>query len=146
MAQLSAADRDTSLEPEDLVRLATVTYLVGRDDDSAGLWERAHDGFLSRDEEEPPRCAFWLGIGLLDRGELARGGGWLARARGLVDDGFRECVERGYVLVPDVLQCLGRRRRRDGLRPRQPRQPTSMVALPSTRISWDLPEISRGAF
>jgi DNA-binding CsgD family transcriptional regulator/tetratricopeptide (TPR) repeat protein len=108
-AQLSVADGDTSLEPDDLVRLATAAYLLGRDDESAALWERAHHGFLSRDEEEPAaRCAFWLGIGLLDRGELARGGGWLARARRLLDDGGRDCVERGYLLVPEVLQCLGR--------------------------------------
>jgi DNA-binding CsgD family transcriptional regulator len=107
-ARLSAADRDTSLEPEDLVRLATAAYLLGKDDESAALWERAHHEFLSRNEEErAARCAFWLGIGLLDRGELARGGGWLARARRLLDDGRRDCVERGYLLVPDVLQCLG---------------------------------------
>jgi DNA-binding CsgD family transcriptional regulator len=102
------ADRDTALEPEDLVLLATAAYLLGRDDDSAGLWERAHHGFLSSDNEElAARCAFWLAIGLLDRGELARGGGWLARARRLLDDGLRDCVERGYLLVPEVLQRLG---------------------------------------
>jgi DNA-binding CsgD family transcriptional regulator len=107
-AQLSAADRDTPVEPDDLVRLATAAYLLGRDDESVVLWERAHHGFLSRDEEErAARCAFWLGIGLMDRGELARGGGWLARARRLLDDGRRDCVERGYLLVPEVLQCLG---------------------------------------
>jgi DNA-binding CsgD family transcriptional regulator len=107
-AQLSVADRDTSLEPEDLVLLATAAYLLGRDDESVALWERAYHGFLSRDEDEPAaRCAFWLGIGLLDRGELARGGGWLARARRLLDEGGRDCVERGYLLVPEVLQCLG---------------------------------------
>ena len=50
--------------------------------------------------ERAARCAFWLAFGLLDRGELARGGGWLARARRLLDDGQHDCVEQGYLLVP----------------------------------------------
>ena len=41
-ADLSAADRDAPLEPEDLERLATAAYLVGRDEDSVAAWERAH--------------------------------------------------------------------------------------------------------
>ena len=61
-AQLSVADRDTSLEPDDLVRLATAAYLLGRDDESVALWERAHHGFLSRDEEDAPG---WDGGGRL---------------------------------------------------------------------------------
>ena len=36
-AQLSAADRHAPLEPEDLERLATAAYLVGRDDDGADI-------------------------------------------------------------------------------------------------------------
>ena len=87
-AQLSAADQESPLEPEDLERLATAAYLVGRDADSADVWARAHHEFLRRgDAERAARCAFWLAFGLLNKGELARGGGWLARARRLLDDG-----------------------------------------------------------
>ena len=46
-AELSAADREAPLEPDDLERLATVAYLVGRDEDSAAAWERAHHELLS---------------------------------------------------------------------------------------------------
>jgi ATP/maltotriose-dependent transcriptional regulator MalT len=35
---------------------------------------------------------------LLNRGELVRGGGWVARARRLLDDGQHDCVEQGYLL------------------------------------------------
>jgi hypothetical protein len=42
----------------------------------------------------------------MDRGETARGGGWLARARRLLDDAQQECVEQGYLLVPVALQAL----------------------------------------
>jgi hypothetical protein len=39
---LEAADREAPLEPEDLERLATAAYLVGRDDESEGFRARAH--------------------------------------------------------------------------------------------------------
>jgi hypothetical protein len=60
-ATLSAADRAAPLGPDDLVCLATAAYLVGRDDESTGLWARAHHDFLGRGDVEPAaRCAFWL--------------------------------------------------------------------------------------
>lgn len=106
-AHLSAADRETSLEPEDLERLATAAYLVGRDADSFDIWARAHHAFLDRgDVTRAARCAFWLGLELANNGEMARAGGWFARARRLLDDGQQECVEHGYLLVPAALQSL----------------------------------------
>jgi DNA-binding CsgD family transcriptional regulator len=104
-AELSAADRESPLEPADLERLATAAYLLGRDDDSTGLWERAHNELLSRgDAERAARCAFWLAVGLLDRGEVARGGGWIARASRLLGDGERDCAEQGYLLLLQARQ------------------------------------------
>lgn len=106
-AELSAADGSSPLEPEDLERFATTAYLVGRDIDSADIWARAHHEFLSRgDAERAVRCAFWLALGLLLKGEEARGGGWLARARRLLDNGTHDCVEQGYLLVPVGLGCM----------------------------------------
>jgi DNA-binding CsgD family transcriptional regulator len=106
-AELSAADGHAPLEPEDLERLATAAYLIGRDDDAADIGARAHHEFLRRGEtERAVRCAFWVAFGLLDRGDQARGGGWLARARRLLDDGQLDCVEQGYLLFPGALQAL----------------------------------------
>ena len=106
-AWLSAADRERALEPEDLQRLATAAYLVGKDDESADTLTRAHNEFQSRGEaERAARCAFWLGFMLLNKGELARGGGWLGRARRLLDDGARDCVEQGYLLCPVARQYV----------------------------------------
>jgi DNA-binding NarL/FixJ family response regulator len=103
--QLSAADREAPLAPEDLERLAMAAYLVGRDTDRDEVLARAHQEWLRRGgAERAARCAFWLAFGLLNRGELARGGGWLARARRLLDDGQLDCVEQGYLLVPVALQ------------------------------------------
>jgi ATP/maltotriose-dependent transcriptional regulator MalT len=105
--ELSAADHQGSLEPEDLERLATAAYLVGRDDDCADLWTRAHhDSLHSGDLTRAARCAFWLTVGFLLRGELARAGGWFARARRLLDDDQQDCVEQGYLLVLIAIQLL----------------------------------------
>jgi DNA-binding CsgD family transcriptional regulator len=98
-AQLSVADRKTPLAPEDLERLATAAYLVGRDADSTDIWTRAHHQFVRRgDVERAARCAFWLAFVLLNKGDLVRGGGWVARARRLLDDAQHDCVEQGYLL------------------------------------------------
>jgi DNA-binding CsgD family transcriptional regulator len=98
-ADLSAADRQSSLEPDDLERLATAAHLAGQDGPSAAVWERAHHEYLRRgDAPGAARCGFWLALGLLLGGESARGGGWLARSRRLLDDGGHDCVERGYLL------------------------------------------------
>ncbi|HEX6311734.1 MAG TPA: response regulator transcription factor [Acidimicrobiia bacterium] len=104
-AQLVAADADGRLEPEDLERLATAAYLVGRDTESTDLWARAHHAYLGRGEtERAVRCAFWLAFGLQFRGETARLGGWLARAGRLLER--RDCVEQGYLLVPAAIQAM----------------------------------------
>jgi ATP/maltotriose-dependent transcriptional regulator MalT len=106
--QLSAADARTALEPPDLDRLATVAWLLGRDSESAELLGRAHQAFLDRgDVGGAIRCAFWLGFSLMMRGDRARGGGWIARGRRLLDDVAHECVEEGYLLLPSALQALG---------------------------------------
>jgi DNA-binding CsgD family transcriptional regulator len=107
-AQLSAADQGAALEPEDLERLATAAYLLGKDSESSDIRARAHQEFLNRgDVERAVRSAFWLGFGLLNRGEQARGGGWIARARRLLEEGQRDCAERGYLLLPVALQHIG---------------------------------------
>ncbi len=106
-AQLSAADHEAPLEPGDLELLATAAYLVGRDADSEHVWARAHHEFLSRgDTRRAARCALWLAFVLLSTGEMVRGGGWVARAGRLLDDGQHDCVERGYLLVPIGMRNL----------------------------------------
>jgi DNA-binding CsgD family transcriptional regulator len=107
--QLSAADREGSLEPEDLERLAIAAHLVGRETDSANFWAQAHQAFLNRgNPERAARCAFWLAFGLLiQQGEPARSSGWLTRAQRLLEDGQHDCVEQGYLLTLVALQRRG---------------------------------------
>jgi DNA-binding CsgD family transcriptional regulator len=106
-AQLSAADETDPLGPDDLERMAVAAYLIGEDDVSADVWERAHQACLRRDDPtRAARCAFWLGLALVLRGEEARGSGWLIRAQRLVDDTGADCVERGLLLVVRGLEAL----------------------------------------
>jgi DNA-binding NarL/FixJ family response regulator len=106
-AQLATADQETPIEPEDLERLATAAYLVGRDAESERIWVRAHQEFLNRsDVERAARCAFWLAFALLNRAEQAHAAGWVARAGRLLDDAQRNCVERGYLLLPGAVRSV----------------------------------------
>lgn len=106
-APLLAADRQSPLGPDDLARLATAAYLTGREAESAAFWARAHHGFHDRNQPAAAaRSAFWLAYGLLDKGELAQASGWLARARRMLDDCGQDCVERGYLLLPEALRSM----------------------------------------
>jgi ATP/maltotriose-dependent transcriptional regulator MalT len=94
-------------QPEDLRRLAVTAYMLGRDDESAAWWERAHDAWLDRGELIPAaRCAGWLAMGQLIRGQLALGGGWLARCADLLDEAGQDCAERGFLLLPGALRHI----------------------------------------
>jgi DNA-binding CsgD family transcriptional regulator len=102
---LSSADQAAPLGAEDLERLATSAYMVGREDDHVSGLERAHHAYLDAGETlRAVRCAFWMGINLLLRGEMARATGWLGRAQRLVEREERDCVERGYLMLPVVVQ------------------------------------------
>jgi DNA-binding CsgD family transcriptional regulator len=106
-AELSAADHVAPLEREDLEQLAVAVYLVGRDEDSVDVWARAHHEWArSGDAPRAARCAFWLAFGLLNRGELARGGGWVDRAQRLLDDGHLDCVEQGHLYYLRALRSV----------------------------------------
>jgi DNA-binding CsgD family transcriptional regulator len=101
--QLASADEKAPLEAEDLERLATTAYMLGRDDEYVSVLERAHrahveDGELLR----AARAAFWLAIQLAIRGEIGGAAGWIGRAQRLVDRAGRDAVEQGYLVLTDA--------------------------------------------
>lgn len=105
--ELAAADRQGALGAADLDKLGMAAYLIGGMDDAAAAWERAHAEYVAEGEiARGVRCAFWLGLTLVQRGEHARGGGWLARAQRILEDTALDCVEQGYLRVPAALQTL----------------------------------------
>ena len=76
--------------------------MLGRDDDYVRGLERAHHGHLDAGEvPSAARCTWWIGHNLLFRGETARANGWFGRGDRLLDQEGRDCVERGYLLIPD---------------------------------------------
>lgn len=102
---LARTDREAGLGPEDLERLATAAYMVGRDEEQLNALERAHRGYLAVGERRRAvRCAFWLVVHLMLRREAARASGWLGRAQRLLDREDGDCVERGYLILATELQ------------------------------------------
>jgi len=103
--RLSLADRAAPLDAEDLELLATAAYMLGRDDEYVSALERAHHAKLDCGELlRAARCAFWIGMNLVLRGQVGRATGWIGRARRLVERDGRDCVERGYLLLPVVFE------------------------------------------
>jgi DNA-binding CsgD family transcriptional regulator len=93
------------LGPEDSMALATSAYLLGNLDDAARALQTGYqDSIRNGDSLGAVRFAFWLGLLLNLRGEMAVGGGWVARAQRLLEAETRDVVERGYVLVHEFFQ------------------------------------------
>ena len=106
-SQLSAADHEVPLELDDLERLAVAAFLVGRDEECVDVWARAHHLCIRLgDVARTARCAFWSAFVLLNKGQLARGGGWIHRAQRLLDERDLDCVEQGYLRYAASLRLV----------------------------------------
>jgi DNA-binding CsgD family transcriptional regulator len=104
---LEAYDREAPLDPEDLERLATAAFLIGRDEESEAFRARAHQIFLSRGNiEGAASSASWLAFGLVWRGAMAPASGWLARAARILDEAHLDCVVRGYLLIFEAIHRI----------------------------------------
>ncbi|WP_159942877.1 MULTISPECIES: LuxR C-terminal-related transcriptional regulator [unclassified Nocardiopsis] len=105
--RLREEDRRAPLDAADLEVLAVSAFLTGRDGACADQLARAHRAFLDRSEVAPAvRCAFWLAMVLMNRGEQAQASGWFSRAHALLDRHGLDVVERGYLLVPAAMRAL----------------------------------------
>jgi hypothetical protein len=102
---LLCADEATPLEAGDLERLATAAYLIGREVEFQRLIERLYRVCLEADTpERAARCAFWLAITFLFRGDFGQSNAWTARGYRLVED--RNCVECNYMLLATATHQL----------------------------------------
>lgn len=107
-AWLSRADAAAPLGPEDLDRLATAAYLAGQDEAYLQTLERGHRAYLADGvNDRAVRCAFWLGLRLVFRGEIGQATGWFGRAERLLQAADNECAEQGYLLLPLAERQLG---------------------------------------
>jgi ATP/maltotriose-dependent transcriptional regulator MalT len=97
------------LGPEDSAALATSAYLLGNVDDAVRALQAGYqDSIREGDSLGAVRFALWLGLVLNLRGEMAVGGGWVARAQRLLDSVAEDVVERGYLLINEFFQHLDR--------------------------------------
>jgi DNA-binding CsgD family transcriptional regulator len=104
---LALAAQAAPLKGEDLELLAMAAYLIGRDEDYLTALDRAHQAHLNAGQGlRAIRCAFWLGLRFLFRGETGRATGWFGRAQRLLEHEQHECAEQGYLLLPIVEQHL----------------------------------------
>ena len=102
---LSRADDGGALEAEDLELLAMAKLMLGRDDESIAILERAHHRYLERGEtQRAVRAATWIGMNLGFRGVIAPANGWLGRAQRLLDRQPGDSVEHGYLMIPAVFR------------------------------------------
>ena len=93
--------------PRDLELAATTAFLLGRETDGLDTLTQAHEAFLATDDiAGAARCAAWLGIYLMNAGDRARGGGWLARAQRLVRGRGEPEGAEGFLLIPVGLGSL----------------------------------------
>ena len=101
---LVRADGAEPLGAQDLERLATARSCSAATTTISPSMS-AHHAYLAADDvPNAVRCAFWIGMNLVLRGEMGPGNGWLGRAQRLLDRHGAECVERGYVLMPRIFQ------------------------------------------
>jgi DNA-binding CsgD family transcriptional regulator len=97
------------LGPGDTLALATAAYLMGDADETIRVLQAGYqDRIKNADPLGAVRFACWLGMVLDTRGEAAVGGGWIARAQRLLEAEPEDVVERGYVLVHEFFQHIGR--------------------------------------
>jgi ATP/maltotriose-dependent transcriptional regulator MalT len=108
-ARLSARDKQGALGPGDLERLGIAAYLAGDEPASIQVLTRAHTLALeSHDAQRAARFAFWIAFAHIGARELTRAAGWAARARRLLEEGRFDCVECGYVMLPQALEQVAR--------------------------------------
>jgi DNA-binding CsgD family transcriptional regulator len=99
------ADRAAPLEADDLDRLATAAYLTGNELEFQDLLDRLYRVHVeSGDPGRAARCAYWLAITFMLRGQRGRSNAWIARGERLVED--RECAERGFMAAAVAEQQL----------------------------------------
>lgn len=94
-----------ALDAADLERFAAAAYLLGEDRESSDAWARSHQLYLEHgDVNAAARCAFWLGFSANAMGDSARGSGWIARGRRLLENADGDCAERAYLQIPEAIR------------------------------------------
>lgn len=97
------ADAEVALEDQDLEALVWAAGIAARDAEMLAALERLFARHEARgDHEKCARAAFWCGLRNMMIGEVSRGSGWLQRAGKHAEATPADCVQRGYLILPQV--------------------------------------------
>jgi DNA-binding CsgD family transcriptional regulator len=103
------------VDATDINQVMLAAYVADSPSTLFRTWEEAHQRFLDLgDVAAAVRCAIWVSMAYFDRGDLARGGGWIGRAQRFLDS-CGECVEQGYMLMPAALRAFAEGRFDDSI-------------------------------
>jgi DNA-binding CsgD family transcriptional regulator len=101
------AEHSESPTAGDLEHLATAAILLGRHELGIDALTHAHESFLADgDTVGAARCAAWMGMNLMNLGEMARSAGWFARAQRLLQPDAEAGSAGGFELIPEALRAL----------------------------------------
>jgi DNA-binding CsgD family transcriptional regulator len=106
-AALTEVATRPDVDPADLERRAIAAHMLGNQADATACWEDAHRRAEAvGDIGLAVRSAFHLAFSAFFHGDMARGGGWLARATTILEEDGSDRVERGWLLVPVAIRAL----------------------------------------
>jgi ATP/maltotriose-dependent transcriptional regulator MalT len=93
------------LDAEDYDRFAVAAHLLARLPDYFAIRERAYKSLLGRgDHLAAAESALWIGIQKLVQGEVAEGGGWVARAARMVAEDGTESRAASFLEVARAVE------------------------------------------
>ncbi|MBK5268964.1 MAG: hypothetical protein JJE47_16210 [Acidimicrobiia bacterium] len=93
------------LKPSNLELFATTAYMLGKVTEMLATQERAYHGYIEAAEPlMAARTALWLATNLASRGKIPQASGWVEISERLLQSAPKDCVERGYLLMPSMLR------------------------------------------
>lgn len=96
---LASAEPAEPLDARQFERLAVAAYCIGKADESATAWGRAHEAFLADgDFENAAMAAAWCSFTLISNGDFSLGSGWLARVQALCNDHQLDCPAAAFIV------------------------------------------------
>ncbi len=104
----AAAEAGAPLDAEDYDRFAVTAHLLARLPDYYAIRERAYQGLLDRGEGlAAAEAALWLGVMKVAQGDVAEGGGWVARAARIVEEDGTDSRVAAFLNVASAFAAAG---------------------------------------
>lgn len=103
------AEDEEALEIDDLEALVWSAGVSAQDGEMLSALEQVYAHHLKNDDHvECARAAFWSGLRNMMIGEVGLGSGWLQRAAKHAKNTEPDCVQHGYLLLPQVFMNRGK--------------------------------------